>query len=50
MEIVMRVTAAELEESGMSTGELHSAVLEDLDSARDYPGFNVRIEIVSQHE
>ncbi|EOZ1401492.1 hypothetical protein U9661_000977 [Enterobacter hormaechei] len=50
MEIVVRVTVAELEESEMSTGELHSAILEDLDSARDYPGFNVKIEIVSQQE
>lgn len=50
MEIVVRITADELEESGMSSGELHSAVLEDLDAARDYPGFNVKIEIVSQHE
>ncbi|HDT1606425.1 TPA: hypothetical protein QHT56_000858 [Enterobacter hormaechei subsp. steigerwaltii] len=50
MEIVVRVTVAELEESNLSTGELHSAILEDLDSARDYPGFNVKIEIVSQQE
>lgn len=50
MEIVVRVTVAELDDSDMSTGELHSAILEDLDSARDYPGFNVKIEIVSQHE
>ncbi|WP_180978377.1 hypothetical protein [Enterobacter asburiae] len=50
MEIVVRVTVAELEESEMSTGELHSAVLEDLDSHRDYPLFNVKIEIVSQQE
>lgn len=50
MEIVVRVTVAELEESNLSTGELHSAILEDLDSARDYPGFNVKIEIVSQQK
>ncbi|MFY7436876.1 hypothetical protein, partial [Enterobacter cloacae complex sp. CDL008] len=48
--IIRGFISAELEESNLSTGELHSAILEDLDSARDYPGFNVKIEIVSQQE
>ncbi|USR61594.1 MULTISPECIES: hypothetical protein [Enterobacteriaceae] len=50
MEVVVRVTVMELDDAGMTAGDLHSAVLEDLDGARDYPGFNVKIEIVSADE
>lgn len=48
MEIVVRVTKGELEELGMSDKELNRAVLDDLDNARDYPGFNVTVEVVEE--
>ena len=50
MEVVVRITAKELEETGRSSGELHSAVIEDLDNGHDYPGFNVKIEVVPEEE
>ncbi len=48
MEVVVRVTEEELEELGMTTEELHYAVVDDLDDARDYPGFNVTVELISE--
>lgn len=46
MQIVVRVTKDELAELGMTDKELNRAVLDDLDASRDYPGFNVTVEII----
>lgn len=46
MQIVVRVTKDELAELGMTDKELNRAVLDDLDSSRDYPGFNVTVEMI----
>jgi len=48
MEVVVRVTEEELNELGMTTEELHYAVVDDLDDARDYPGFNVTVELIAE--
>lgn len=45
MKIIIQVTEAELAEVEMSSEELKANVIADLDDAREYPGFNVEIEI-----
>ncbi|HDX3905816.1 TPA: hypothetical protein ROF77_002118 [Enterobacter asburiae] len=45
MKIIIRVTEAELADVEMSAEELKANVIADLDDAREYPGFNVEIEI-----
>ncbi|EOL9077649.1 hypothetical protein ACM92Y_004318 [Cronobacter malonaticus] len=45
MQIIIRVTEAELAELNVTAEELKDNVISDLDDAREYPGFNVEIEI-----
>lgn len=45
MKIIIKVTEAELADVNMSAEELKANVIADLDDAREYPGFNVEIEI-----
>ncbi|MBE4946305.1 MULTISPECIES: hypothetical protein [unclassified Enterobacter cloacae complex] len=50
MKITVSVTKEELSEMEMSAPELNRTVLEDLDNARDYAGFNVEVLIVEEVE
>ncbi|WP_205959266.1 hypothetical protein [Pantoea stewartii] len=45
MEITVQVTKKELEEMGVSRERLKEFIMEDLDDARDYVGFNVEVVI-----
>jgi len=46
MWITVEVDQEDLDEVKMSVEELKQTIIEDLDNARDYPGFNVKIELV----
>ncbi|MFT2798812.1 hypothetical protein [Serratia sp. N21D137] len=49
MRIKVEVTQEELEEVGFSgLEELKQAIIEDLDDARDYPGYSVAVEIMTE--
>lgn len=50
MKITVSVTEEELIEMKMSASELNRQVLEDLDNARDYVGFNVEVVVVEDSE
>lgn len=50
MKITVSVTKEELSEMEMSASELNRQVLEDLDTARDYVGFNVVVVVVEDSE
>ncbi|HAV1619707.1 TPA: hypothetical protein JG829_002411 [Enterobacter hormaechei subsp. steigerwaltii] len=50
MKITVSVTKEELIEMEMSASELNRQVLEDLDNARDYVGFNVEVFVVEEGE
>ncbi|HID7507794.1 TPA: hypothetical protein ACXHW4_001617 [Enterobacter hormaechei] len=50
MKITVSVTKEELSEMQMSASELNRQVLEDLDNARDYVGFNVEVFVVEEGE
>lgn len=50
MKITVIVTKEELSEMEMSVSELNRQVLEDLDNARDYVGFNVEVVVVEESE
>lgn len=50
MKITVSVTKEELSEMGMSAPELNRTILEDLDNARDYVGFNVEVVVVEESE
>lgn len=46
MWITVEVDKEDLEELDMTPEELKEAIIEDLDDAREYPGFNVKIEVI----
>lgn len=49
MKIIVEITEAELQESGFSdAGELKANIIDDLDEAREYPGFNVEVRVVDK--
>jgi hypothetical protein len=45
MWITIEVDKEDLEEVNMTPEELKEAIIQDLDDARDYPGFYVKIEV-----
>lgn len=46
MWITVEVDKEDLEELDMTPEELKEAIIQDLDDAREYPGFNVKIEVI----
>lgn len=48
MLITVEITQSELEDFECSSRELEWCILEDLDQARDYPGFNVKVIVTEQ--
>ena len=45
MRIDVKVTDGELDEMGLTADELTYAIVRDLDTSRDYAGFNVHVSI-----
>ncbi|MCP1440796.1 hypothetical protein J3D56_004232 [Erwinia persicina] len=45
MRIDVKVTDGELDEMGLTENELMHAIAKDLDTSRDYAGFNVHVSI-----
>lgn len=46
MQIEVRITRAELEESFIDSEHLRASIIADLDDGKDYPGFSVKITII----
>lgn len=48
MEVVVRLSKAELADMEMSAEQLKWTITEDLDNSRDYPGFDVKVEVIKE--